>query len=109
MNRFKNLESYPNFVLPEITEEENRELEQSILQHGSNYSPVIICRGTNYIIDGNHAGKIDIIPSNKGRFPANLIVSDDVLNNGKISREGKRRITKAAIGIIYKYDFHFLE
>jgi hypothetical protein len=34
----------------------------------------------------------------QGRFPANLLVSDDMLNDGKIDKKGKTKITQVGKG-----------
>jgi hypothetical protein len=47
---------------------------------------------------GSIFGNIDtgkgekIIPNTRGRFPANLLVCDDMLNDGVISKSGKNKI-----------------
>jgi 16S rRNA G966 N2-methylase RsmD len=43
--------------------------------------------GTNEVY-GTYNGS-DVYDANKGRFPANLIVSDDVLNDGRVSKSTK--------------------
>jgi hypothetical protein len=50
--------------------------------------------GTGSIFNTQETGKkIKIIPKSEGRFPANILVSDDMLNDGviQISKRGKER------------------
>ena len=42
----------------------------------------------NYRFGKGRDGRKDIQPNNSGRFPANLLVSDDVLNDGTITKGG---------------------
>ena len=37
-------------------------------------------------------------PHTQGRFPANLLVSDDMLNDGKIDKKGKTKISQVGKG-----------
>ena len=46
---------------------------------------------TEYKSGGN--GSPDYITDVRGRFPANILVSDDMLNDGVISKSGERKTT----------------
>ena len=58
----------------------NNVKEQTIYGGGKGFPPI----------------KVDYIK--QGRFPANLLVSDDMLNDGKIDKKGKTKITQVGKG-----------
>ena len=57
----------------------------------------IFANGNGGVYKQSNTSKDEYV-SVKGRFPANLLVSDDMLNDGKIDKKGKTKISQVGKG-----------
>lgn len=62
-------------------------------------SPDSIRKNLEDNVKPNFAERVDNGVNNQGRFPANLLVSDDVLNDGVVRKAGKNKEEKGTGGI----------